>query len=148
MTGWRVGYLTASSKWIPTIGYFNDLVYICAPGPMQCGAVAGMVGLSRPFYDALALEYQQKRDQLCAALNDAALTPAVPEGAYYILADASRIPGETAPIKARKLLAETGVAAVAGSAFYVDGGGETLLRFCFGKRPEALDRACAALRSF
>jgi aminotransferase len=147
MTGWRVGYLTAGRKWIPTIGYFNDLVYICAPGPMQYGAAAGMVGLSRPFYEALALEYQQKRDQLCAALNDAGLTPAVPEGAYYILADASRIPGETAAIKARRLLADTGVAAVAGSAFFVDGGGENLLRFCFGKRPDALDRACAALRS-
>ena len=74
------------------------------------------------------------------------LDPAIPAGAYYILADASRIPGHTAPQKARNLLAATGVAAVAGSAFFADGGGENLLRFCFGKTPEALDRACDALR--
>lgn len=147
MTGWRVGYLTASSKWIPTIGYFNDLVYICAPGPFQYGVAAGLVGLPHSFYDDLARDYQQKRDQLCAALSDVGLTPAVPEGAYYVLADAGRIPGETAAIKARRLLADTGVAAVAGSAFFVSGGGENLLRFCFGKQPEALDRACAALRN-
>lgn len=146
ITGWRVGYLTASRQWTPTIGYFHDLVYICAPGPFQYGAVAGLVGLPPAFYDDLAREYQQKRDQLCAALTDAGLAPSIPEGAYYVLADATRIPGKTAAQKARKLLAATGVAAVAGSAFFVSGGGENLLRFCFGKQPEALDRACAELR--
>lgn len=146
ITGWRVGYLTASSKWIPTIGYFHDLVYICAPGPFQYGAVAGLVGLPRSLYDDMAIEYQQKRDQLCAALRDAGLPASTPQGAYYVLADASRIPGATAAIKSRTLLAATGVAAVAGSAFFVSKGGEDLLRFCFGKRPEDLDRACAALR--
>jgi len=146
ITGWRIGYLTASSQWIPTIGYFHDLVYICAPGPFQYGAAAGLVGLPAAFYDDLAHEYQQKRDQLCAALTDAGLPPSIPEGAYYVLADASRISGQTAAKKARTLLAATGVAAVAGSAFFVSGG-ENLLRFCFGKQPEALDRACAALRT-
>jgi aminotransferase len=146
ITGWRVGYLTAGSRWIPTIGYFHDLVYICAPGPFQYGAAAGLVGLPAAFYQDLAAEYQQKRDQLCAALADAGLTPSIPEGAYYVLADASRIAGRTAAEKARTLLAATGVAAVAGSAFFASGGGEDLLRFCFGKQPEALDSACAALR--
>jgi aminotransferase len=146
ITGWRVGYLTASSRWLPTIGYFHDLVYICAPGPFQYGAAAGLVGLPAAFYSDLAREYQQKRDQLCAALTDAGLAPSVPEGAYYVLADATRIAGRTAAEKARTLLAATGVAAVAGSAFFASDGGENLLRFCFGKQPEALDRACAALR--
>ena len=77
-----------------------------------------------------------------------ALPPSIPEGAYYVLADSTRIPGLTAAQKARTLLAATGVAAVAGSAFFVSGGGENLLRFCFGKQPEALDRACDALRKF
>ncbi len=148
ITGWRVGYLTASSKWIPAIGYFHDLVYICAPGPSQYGAAAGLIGLPQSFYGDMAGEYQQKRDQLCAALRDAGMPAATPAGAYYVLANASRIPGETAAIKARTLLAATGVAAVAGSAFFASGGGEEMLRFCFGKRPEDLDRACAALRSF
>ncbi len=148
ITGWRVGYLTASSRWVPTIGYFHDLTYVCSPGPLQYGAVAGLVGLPRSFYDNLALEYQQKRDQICAALTDAGLAPSIPAGAYYVLADASRIPGQTAAEKARKLLSATGIASVAGSAFFADGGGENLLRFCFGKKPEALDRACTALCRF
>jgi len=145
-TGWRVGYLTANREWIPTIGYFHDLVYICAPGPLQYGAVAGLIGLPASYYSDLAQEYQRKRNQLCAALADAGLTPSVPAGAYYVLADASRVPGKTAAHKARSLLASTDVASVAGSAFFASGGGENLLRFCFGKQPEALDRACTALR--
>jgi aminotransferase len=35
---------------------------------------------------------------------------------------------------------------VAGSAFYADGGGEDLLRFCFAKKEADLERACTALR--
>lgn len=148
ITGWRVGYLTASAQWTPTISYFHDLTYVCAPGPFQYGAFAGLVGLPPAFYSDMSVEYQQKRDQLCAALADAGLTPSIPGGAYYVLADASRIPGQTAAAKARKLLVNTGVAAVAGSAFFGSGGGENLLRFCFGKKSEALDQACAALRKF
>jgi len=45
----------------------------------------------------------------------------VPDGAYYVLADATILPGATAREKARALLAKTGVAAVAGSAFYSKG---------------------------
>jgi aminotransferase len=146
VTGWRVGYLAASPEWVPAIGYFHDLVYICAPAPLQYGAVAGLTRLPASYYSQLASEYQKKRDQLCAALIDAGLNPSIPAGAYYVLADASRIPGQTAAQKARNLLAATGVAAVAGSAFFALEGGKNLLRFCFGKTPEALDRACDALR--
>ena len=61
------------------------------------------------------------------------MTPHVPSGAYYILASASGLPGKTASEKARALLAKTGVAFVAGSAFFAPGSGrgEDLLRFCF-----------------
>jgi aminotransferase len=148
MTGWRVGYLTASSKWIPAIGYFHDLQYVCTPSPFQYAAAAGLRALPDSFYHGLATEYQEKRDQICDALAAAGLTPAVPTGAYYVLADASRIEGDRASVKARNLLRATGVGAVAGSAFYGSGRGENVLRFCFAKQASELDRACTALRNF
>ena len=76
----------------------------------------------------------------------AGLPPAVPGGAYYVLADVSGIPGTSAKEKARALLRSTGVAAVAGTAFYGGGRGENVLRFCFAKNDADLERACAALR--
>jgi aminotransferase len=148
ITGWRIAYVAASSRWIPTIAYFHDLTYVCAPTPFQYATVAGLEQLPESFYTGLASEYQQKRDKLCAALADAGLTPSIPAGAYYVLADSSRIPGDTAPNRARNLLAATGIAAVAGTAFFTGGRGNDMLRFCFAKRDEDLDRACSALRRF
>jgi aminotransferase len=152
ITGWRAGYLAASKEWLPSIAYFHDLTYVCAPSPAQFGAAAGLRHLGEDFYAGLSSEYQAKRDQLCSALTDAGMVPSVPPGAYYVLADASAIPGANAKERARNLLKETGVAAVAGSAFFgADASGknrgETLIRFCFAKKQHDLDRACAALRA-
>ncbi|MBS1816282.1 MAG: pyridoxal phosphate-dependent aminotransferase [Acidobacteria bacterium] len=147
ITGWRVGYLLADAKWIPSIGYFHDMTFICAPAPAQHGAAAGLEQLPPSFYTSLAADHLIKRDMLLAALRDAGLTPHTPQGAYYILAKTHGLNGANAAQKARDLLARTGVAAVAGSAFFRAGKGEDLLRFCYGKTYSALKEACDRIRS-
>jgi aminotransferase len=146
VTGWRLGYVTADRKWMGAMSYFHDLTYVCAPSALQHGAAAGLEQLPLSFYAELAASHQDKRTRMLAALKDAGLTPSTPAGAYYVLADAAGLPGKTAAEKARKLLAATGVASVAGSAFFRPGRGENLLRFCFAKKDEDLDEACARLR--
>ena len=147
ITGWRIGYLAADKRWMPSIAYFHDLVYVCAPSPFQYGSAAGLMELPDSFYAELGRDYEMKRNCICDVLREAGMTPSVPSGAYYALADASRLEGTTARQKARTLLARTGVAAVAGSAFFRNGRGENLLRFCFAKKDADLERACTALRS-
>jgi aminotransferase len=146
VTGWRLGYVTADRKWMGAMSYFHDLTYVCAPSALQHGAAAGLEQLPPAFYTELANSHQDKRTRMLSALSDAGLTPSTPAGAYYVLADASRLAGKTAAEKARHLLAVTGVAAVAGSAFFRPGRGENLLRFCFAKKDDDLDKACARLR--
>jgi aminotransferase len=146
ITGWRLGYVTADAKWMGAMSYFHDLTYVCAPSAFQHGAAAGLEQLGPSFYTQIAADHQSKRERMVAALRAAGLTPSVPAGAYYVLANAERLPGATAAQKARALLAETGVAAVAGSAFFRPGRGENLLRFCFAKKDAELDEACARLR--
>ncbi len=146
ITGWRVGYTICDQKWAQAIAYFHDLIYVCAPAPLQIGVAEGICKLSDDFYRAIAMEYVQKRDTLCGALKEVGLTPSVPNGAYYVLADASILPGRNAKEKSMALLRETGVASVAGSAFYHGGAGENLIRFCFAKKDEELEQACARLR--
>ena len=148
VTGWRLGYLTGSTKWLPAIGNFHDLTYICAPAPLQHGAATGLLQLPPSFYTDMAAEYQAKRDKVCCALARAGLTPSVPNGAYYILADATSVPGLNAKQKARQLLASTGIATVAGSAFFTEGRGENLLRFCFAKKQSELEEACRRLDAY
>jgi aminotransferase len=146
VTGWRLGYVTADRKWMGAMSYFHDLTYVCAPSALQHGAAAGLELLPPSFYTQLAADHQDKRSRMLSALSDAGLTPSKPAGAYYVLADATGVPGKTAAEKARHLLAVTGVASVAGSAFFRLGRGENLLRFCFAKKDEDLDEACARLR--
>ena len=151
VTGWRIGYVIADAKWIGAIGYFHDLLYVCAPSPFQHGVAAGIERLGRTFYAGLAMEHETKREMLVSALSDAGMTPHVPDGAYYILASTAGLDGvlsgDTAAQRARSLLAKTGVAAVAGSAFFRAGKGEDLLRFCFAKKDEDLADACRRLRA-
>jgi aminotransferase len=146
ITGWRVGYAVADARWMPAMAHFHDLTYVCAPAPFQVAAAVGLEQLPPSFYTQIAADHESKRGRLLSALRDAGMEPAVPPGAYYILARAARLPGKTAAQKARHLLAATGVAAVAGSAFFRPGRGEDLLRFCFAKQDAELDEACDRLR--
>jgi aminotransferase len=146
VTGWRVGYLVADAKWLGAIGYFHDLVYVCAPAPFQQGCADGVEQLGAEFYKGLALEHEAKRAMMVDALRAAGMRPHIPDGAYYVLASAENLPGGTAAEKARALLAKTGVASVAGSAFFRPGRGEDLLRFCFAKKDNDLAEACRRLR--
>ncbi len=147
ITGWRIGYLVCNPQWAEITGHLNDLIYVCAPAPLQHGVARGLSELTAQFYDNIASTYQQKRDLVCGTLKDAGLTPHVPSGAYYVLADVSSVPGNNAREKAMYILDKAGVASVAGSAFFNDGGGDNLVRFCFAKSDDILDRACQSLRN-
>lgn len=142
ITGWRIGYCICDEKWAKVIGYFNDLIYVCAPAPLQMGVADGLNALGDEYYDGLSRMYTAKRDRICDALTKAGLIPYIPQGAYYVLADISRLPGENSKQRAMHLLKETGVACVPGMAFYHDNSGESLARFCFAKEDSILDEAC------
>src|SRR5229473_3567611 len=141
ITGWRLGYTICDRKWASAIAYFHDLIYVCAPAPLQIGVAEGIVKLQDDFYREISRQHRVKRDMICDALREAGLEPSIPRGAYYVLADASSLPGKTSKEKSMFLLRETGVASVAGSAFYHGGGGENLIRFCYAKTDRELEEA-------
>lgn len=145
ITGWRLGYAVAPPELIARAAQFNDLVYVCAPAPLQMGAAEGLVTLGGDFYRRIAEEHQRKRDRFCAVLQQIGLTPAIPEGAYYVMADISTVEGKDDREKALNILAQTGVASVPGRAFYHDDSGRNLARFCFAKRDQELEEACERL---
>jgi aminotransferase len=146
ITGWRIGYTVCDRKWAQGIAYFHDLIYVCAPAPLQIGVAEGIRKLPEIFYSEISREYVQKRDLLCNTLTEIGLTPSLPKGAYYVLADASMLPGKTSREKALHLLDQTGVATVAGSAFYHGSDGEDLIRFCYAKTDAELEEACRRLK--
>jgi aminotransferase len=147
ITGWRIGYAVAPEPMARAMTLVNDLFYVCAATPLQHGVAAGFRAPPE-FFAKLKADYQHKRDIVCGALADAGLTPLVPEGAYYVLADVRRLGFPTAKAAAMALLEETKVASVPGTAFYHGATGEGLLRFCFAKEDAILEEACGRIRRF
>ncbi len=144
ITGWRIGYAVCDRRWARMIGYMNDLVYVCAPAPLQVGVAKGVDQLSGEFYRRLCKQYQAKREMMVGGLRAGGLYPHSPQGSYYVLADASSVPGKGSKEKALHILKECGVASVPGSAFYKNGGGD-MVRFCFAKKDDVLKAACDRL---
>ena len=79
-------------------------------------------------------------------LSLAGLHPSIPDGAYSVLADFSRIPGRTGKERALYILQKTGVASVPGGAFYHDKRVEKMVRFCFAREDAMLDEAIRRLQ--
>ena len=147
ITGWRLGYVIAPEEMARAIMLVSDLLYVCAPTPLQHGVAAGF-SAPQSYFDDLKTDYQRARDLLCEALHLGGMEPIVPQGAYYVLADIAHLGYATARDAAMGLLEETGVAAVSGRCFYRAEPGEHLLRFCFAKEPEALEEACRRISRF
>ena len=145
ITGWRIGHVAAAARWSSIIGAMNDLVYVCAPAPLQYGVAVGIQRLDVEFYQKLQLAFQHKRDRFCQVLQEIGLSPRIPQGAYYVLADVTRLPGETGKERAMYLLEKTGVAGVPGEAFFQGIEGARYVRFSFAKTDTDLDVACERL---
>ena len=145
ITGWRIGYSVSHAKWAQMIGYLNDLIYVCAPAPLQMGVAKGILELKPEYYNELCDLYSKKRDNICNTLTNVGLIPSIPQGSYYVLAEVSNLPGRTSKDKAMFILEKTGVASVPDEAFFHKPGASQFVRFCFAKEDKELNEACRRL---
>jgi len=146
ITGWRIGYAIAPKAIADAASAFNDLIYVCPPAPLQHGVLKGLQELPKSYYHNVATSHQIKRDKFTQALNDAGLKAQTIKGAYYILADISKLDGVDDKEKVVNLLKRSGVAAVPARAFYQNAQGIHLARFCFSKTNRELDQAIEQLK--
>lgn len=146
ITGWRIGYLAAPAAIMKRAAVANDLLYVCAPHPLQRGVLAGL-DAPTSYYEEVRAEYERGRNMICAALEKGGFKPFAPQGSYYVMADFSRLGWPDDQTASRELLARTKVAAIPGGAFFEPGSrrGEKLLRFCFAKPQDVLAEACRRL---
>jgi aspartate/methionine/tyrosine aminotransferase len=141
VTGWRVGWTTASPELTDGIRKVHDFLTVGAAAPLQeAGAVA--MGLPEGYYAKLAAEYLERRDLMLGILEGAGFKTYKPYGAYYIMTDISGLGFDDDVTAARHLTKEVGVASVPGSSFYSKPElGRTKLRFSFCKKLETLHAA-------
>lgn len=149
VTGWRLGYAVAPPDLSAAIRKVHEYLVICAATPLQVAAAAAWPAMAG-YAAAAADAYRRRRDALVTALRETGLTCTPPEGAYYVMADASVLGAADDFAAARMLVEQAGVAAVPGSSFYPGNPdrGRTLLRFAFCKREETINEAARRLRAF
>jgi aspartate/methionine/tyrosine aminotransferase len=149
VTGWRVGWAIASAPITQRIRKVHDFLTVGAPTPFQHAAVTAL-GLPPGYYEELRAHYAEARDFLLEILDGAGFICSRPQGAYYTMADISKLRG---PLGAgddfsfsRRLIEIAGVATVPGSSFFSDPAeGANHVRFCFCKRWETLHAVADSL---
>lgn len=147
ITGWRIGYLAAPADIMEKAAVASDLLYICAPHPLQRGVLRGLEA-PRSYYEEMRQHYEQGRAMICEALEAGGFKPYPPKGSYYVMADFSAHGWKDDKEAAMELLGRAKVAAIPGSAFFEPGSGrgDHLLRFCYAKELDVLEEACNRLR--
>lgn len=150
MTGWRLGYAVGTEDVLSKMGLVNDLVYICAPAPLQHG-VASALPMDQVYYEQMLAAYTTKRTLMCETLEACGFNVNWPQGSYYVFANFEDLANERSGFsddrEATDTLIETaGVACVPGNSFFADpGDGRYFLRFCYAKEMNVLEKACGKL---
>ena len=141
VTGWRVGYVIASSALTQGIRKVHDFLTVGAPAPLQ-EAGARALALPQQYYSDLAATYQRRRDMLLEALWDTGFRCSTPQGAYYVMADFSALSPLSDTDFTQVLVKDIGIAVVPGSSFFHEPErGSRYIRFCFCKREATLRSA-------
>jgi aspartate/methionine/tyrosine aminotransferase len=144
-TGWRMGFAIAPPAESVAIRKVHDFLTVGAPAPLQQAGAVGMA-FDADYYNKMALDYRSKREILCDALKAAGFSFTPPDGAYYILADYTKLSDAGDTEFAIWLTREAGVATVPGSSFHSPGADvPKYVRFAFCKKPETLAAAAERL---
>ena len=146
MTGWRVGYMVASSRIIDQVLKVHDAFAICAPTVSQYAALAalratnGRDGEGDQFIRDLVAALASRREITCSRLDKLSHLFAYekPKGAYYVFPRIA-LPGLSSVDLSLKLLYEAKVITVPGSGFGPTGEGH--VRLSFGATENELEKA-------
>jgi aminotransferase len=145
VTGWRIGWVIASSSLTLGIRRVHDFLTVGAAAPLQQASVVGLT-MGDAYYGSLLEGYLERRAVLLPALEQAGFRVHRPAGAYYAMTDIRGLTDEDDVAFARRLIADPGVATVPGSSFYSRPElGRTKVRFAFPKKLETLRAAADRL---
>ena len=143
-TGWKIGYCVAPRLLAAEVARVHQWVTYAVNTPIQ-GAYAEMVARD-PMCTEVTSFYQAKRDLFLRLLQGSRFRPIACRGTFFQVVDYSEITDEHDAEFAIRLTKEHGVAAIPISPFLSGVEPGPVLRFCFAKRDETLERAAERLR--
>ena len=143
-TGWKIGYCIAPPHLTAEFRKIHQYNTFATVAPMQW-ALADFVRDHPEQYAGLSDFYQQKRDHFAALMTQARFRLLPSAGTYFQLADYSAISNQDDMTFTHHLTTHHGLAAIPLSPFYQTPPETRIIRFCFAKQDETLEKAAGVL---
>ncbi|HSV75723.1 MAG TPA: aminotransferase class I/II-fold pyridoxal phosphate-dependent enzyme, partial [Bacteroidales bacterium] len=142
-TGWKTGYCIGPEELMREFRKVHQFVVFCVNTPLQ-HALADF--LEDPAsYQGLEKFFSEKRDFFIKALKGSRFNIIPSAGTYFQLLNYQALSDEDELTFAQRLTREYKVASVPTSPFYSKPANNHMLRFCFAKSEETLEKAAEIL---
>jgi methionine aminotransferase len=138
-TGWKIGYVVAPKELMVEFRKVHQFLVFCVNHPFQLALADYLKDEST--YKGLHQFYQAKRDYFRKLISTSRFTLEPCTGTYFQLMNYKTISDEKDTDFAIRLTKEKGLAAIPLSVFYSNQQQQHLLRFCFAKKEETLEKA-------
>jgi methionine aminotransferase len=142
-TGWKTGYCLAPENLMKEFRKAHQFIVFCSNTPVQHALADYLEDPAN--YHGLGEFFQQKRDFFINALKGSRFKVIPASGTYFQLLNYSEISKEAEFEFAQRLTREHKVAGVPTSSFYSKNSNNGMLRFCFAKSEETLEKAAEIL---
>lgn len=145
LTGWKVGFACGAPGLMDAFAKAHQFLTFTTPPNLQ-RAVTYALGKPRSYFNDMCAAFQRSRDRLVGALAGEGFVTLPARGAYFLSIDLAASGIEMSDEAFAKHAIDHGVATIPFSAFYSDPkGAPALVRLCFAKRDDTLDRGAEAL---
>jgi methionine aminotransferase len=142
-TGWKIGYILAPEEITKEIRSVHQFMVFSVNTPIQYALADYMK--DKDEYISLSGFYQEKRDKFNGMISTSKFKLKPSAGTYFQLLDYSEITNKSDVDFAIELTQENKVASIPLSPFYRTSPNDKMLRFCFAKTDETLERAAEIL---
>jgi methionine aminotransferase len=143
-TGWKIGYCIAPADLMREFRRVHQFVQFCVATPLQY-ALADFLESDASHYLNLPRFYEAKRDQFCQLLEPSRFRLIPSAGTYFQLLDYTAMSSANDVEYSTNLTQKAGVACIPISVFYANPPAQKILRFCFAKDSQTLEKAAEIL---
>jgi methionine transaminase len=142
-TGWKLGYCITSPELTAEFRKVHQFNCFSCHSPSQVALATFLK--NRDAYLTLGVQLQAKRDYFTQLMQSTKFELLESNGSYFITARYGRISDEKDSDLAIRLTKEYGVAMIPVSVFYKNFTDNKIVRFCFCKKDETLEKAVERL---
>jgi methionine aminotransferase len=142
-TGWKIGYCLAPELLTREFQRIHQFLTFASNTPIQYAYAEFMQ--RQDIYSNLSSFYQKKRDRFQSLIEESRFQALPCKGTYFQIVDYSAISNDPDVGFAKQLTIEKGVASIPPSVFYRHGDDHRVLRFCFAKKDETIEKAAEIL---